>query len=54
MNRLQTFIDDVGLVVSSTDDEYETQNGLRSDCPICWPAATGFCRSSRDHPPRAT
>jgi hypothetical protein len=51
---LQTFIDDVGRVVTSTDDEHEITSGLRSGCPICSPAATGFRWRSRDRRPCTT
>ena len=51
---LQPFIDDVGRVVSSTDDEYEITRRVAKRCPSCWPAATGFRRRSRDRRPCAT
>jgi hypothetical protein len=51
---LQTFIDDVGRVVSSTDDEHEITKRVAERLSDCWPAATGFRRRSRDHRPYTT
>jgi hypothetical protein len=38
----QSFIDDVGRVVSRTDDDHEITKRVAERCPTCWPTATGF------------
>src|SRR5947209_20235469 len=51
---LQTFIDDVGLVVSSTDDEYEITKRVAEGLSDVLAGGYRFRRRSRDHRPRTT
>jgi hypothetical protein len=53
-DRLQTFIDEVDLVVRGTDDEHEITARVAERMSARWPAVTGFRRRSRDPRPCAT